>query len=107
MFQRISLPSTLSRSLFRILPGYRFLGAVFLLTLILLLVALTHISIGARSIAWADIFQAIFAFDSQQFVHHIVIKQRLPRLVVAMACGAMLGLAGFSAQKMFQNPLVS
>ncbi|MCJ8349487.1 iron ABC transporter permease [Moritella sp.] len=107
MFQRTSLPSTVSRSLSRILPGYRFLGAVFLLTLMLLLVALTHISIGARAIAWEDIFKAIFSFDSQQFVHHIVIKQRLPRLVVAMACGAMLGLAGFSAQKMFQNPLVS
>lgn len=107
MFQRISLPSTLPRTLLCTLPGYHFLGAVLLLTMMLSLVALTHISIGARPIAWADIFQAIFAFDSQQFVHHIVIKQRLPRLVVAMGCGAMLGLAGFSAQKMFQNSLVS
>ena len=69
--------------------------------------ALFHMSIGAKHIAWQTTFDAIFNFDKTQFTHHIVIKQRLPRLFVAVACGAMLGLTGFQAQKLFQNPLVS
>ncbi len=69
--------------------------------------SLFHMTIGAKYIAWEIVLDAIFDFDKKQFAHHIVIKQRLPRLVVAIACGSMLGLAGFQAQKLFQNPLVS
>lgn len=71
------------------------------------LVGLTHISIGAKSLSWLDIYQATTDFDNQNFTHHIIINQRLPRFMVAMCCGAMLGLAGFKAQKLLQNPLVS
>ena len=70
-------------------------------------VVIWNISLGAVKIPFATIYQAIFHFDSSQFAHHIIVNQRMPRLYVAIVCGASLGLTGFQAQKLFQNPLVS
>lgn len=69
--------------------------------------SLLHISVGALKISWATVWDALFAFDVRQAKHHIIIKQRLPNVLTAIVCGATLGLAGFQAQKLFQNPLVS
>lgn len=73
----------------------------------LILVSLWHTRMGATNIAMKVIYNAIFQFDSSQFQHHIIVNQRLPRLYVAIVCGATLGLAGFQIQKLFQNSLVS
>ncbi|AGH81639.1 ABC transporter permease [Psychromonas sp. CNPT3] len=88
-------------------PNFRYLSAFIAILIGTIIIALMHISVGAKHLSWSEIYQAIFLFDSQVFSHHIVIKQRLPRFMVAMCCGAMLGLCGFKAQKLFQNPLVS
>ncbi len=74
---------------------------------ILVFVSLWHMRMGAADIVIKTIFKAIFQFDSNEFQHHIIVNQRLPRLYVAITCGATLGLAGFQIQKLFQNPLVS
>lgn len=78
-----------------------------LLTIILVMSSLVHIGVGALKISWTTVFDAIFAFDVKQAKHHIIIKQRLPNVLTAIICGATLGLTGFQAQKLFQNPLVS
>ncbi len=73
----------------------------------LVLLSVIHISVGAKVIKWAVIYDAIFHFDASEYMHQIIVKQRMTRLIVAIACGAMLGIAGFATQKLFQNPLVS
>lgn len=88
-------------------PDTKSICAALSVLAVVLLVTILHISVGAKSLAWWDIYQAISHFDSHNYDHHIVINQRLPRLLVAMGCGAMLGIAGFKAQKLLQNPLVS
>ncbi len=86
---------------------YKLLLAWFISFLILIIASLSHVSIGAKTIEWHIIFDAFFSFDPTQYLHQIIIKQRLTRLIVALFCGAALGIAGFAAQKLFQNPLVS
>gem|GEM_PF-1668565 len=88
-------------------PSAKGIYAVLAALVTVLLMSILHISVGAKSLVWWDIYQALSHFDIHNYDHHIVINQRLPRLLVAMGCGAMLGVAGFKAQKLLQNPLVS
>ena len=83
---------------------YRLLFAWLASFMILAFASVSHVSIGAKTIEWHVIYDAFFHFDASQYIHQIIIKQRLTRLVVAIFCGAWLGMAGFAAQKLFQNP---
>ena len=85
----------------------KMMGVWLLWALLLCVMTVWHISTGAMDIPMPSVYDAVFNFNVEQFEHHIVMKQRLPRALVAIACGASLGLAGFQAQKLFQNPLVS
>lgn len=71
----------------------------------LALVALLHIGIGANWVSPATAIEAIFAYDSANFDHQIIVSLRVPRLVVALAVGASLGLAGATLQALTRNPL--
>lgn len=78
-----------------------------ILAVVLVVSSVLHISVGALKISWHTIYDALFAFDVKQAKHHIIMKQRLPNVLTAIVTGATLGLTGFQAQKLFQNPLVS
>lgn len=80
-------------------------GGFVLLALALCLVLVLSITVGARPIALADIWNALTAFDSTQTNHKIILDLRLPRTLVGLLVGAALGLSGAILQGATRNPL--
>ncbi|MEN5148052.1 FecCD family ABC transporter permease [Pseudomonas orientalis] len=64
-----------------------------------------HLAVGAKSIPWSDVWQALLAYDPSNSDHSVIRGSRLPRLWVAMVVGACLGLAGTVMQAVGDNPL--
>lgn len=62
------------------------------------------ISVGARVVALADSWPAVFGFGGDHVVS-IVRELRLPRTIVAVQVGAALGVAGALMQSLTRNPL--
>ncbi len=73
----------------------------------LALLAAVHLTVGARPVAGAEVIAALTDYDPRNYAHIVIIKQRLSRLAVAMALGAMLAASGYVLQKLLRNPLVS
>lgn len=80
-------------------------SVLFLLTALLMLSALCGLSIGTTDIPFTDIFQILFQ-EKDSTAYHILTGIRLPRIIIAIAVGGALGLAGTLLQGMFRNPLV-
>ncbi|WP_439600299.1 FecCD family ABC transporter permease [Devosia sp.] len=80
-------------------------GGFVLLALALCLVLVLSITVGARPIALADIWNALTAFDPTQTNHKIILDLRLPRTLVGLLVGAALGLSGAILQGATRNPL--
>ncbi len=80
-------------------------GGFVLLALALCLVLVLSITVGARPIALADIWNALTAFDATQTNHKIILDLRLPRTLVGLLVGAALGLSGAILQGATRNPL--
>lgn len=81
-----------------------------LLVLALLIICLAFamflgLAIGSSKIALKDIIHTLF-HETDSAAHHILIGIRLPRIIIAIAVGGSLGLAGTLLQGMFRNPLV-
>lgn len=72
---------------------------------LLLLSMLLSIAFGAANIAPADVWNAIFAFDSSSTNHLIIRTLRVPRAAVAVLVGASLAVAGAIMQGLTRNPL--
>ncbi len=68
--------------------------------------ALLALSIGSVSLSIPAIAYALFHPSALGTAHAIVWDLRLPRVLLAMAVGAGLGMAGAMLQAMFRNPLV-
>ena len=78
---------------------------IFLLTVVLLISCLISLSTGAAEIALTDI-PRIIAAGSDSVKYNILFGIRLPRLLLGLAVGGALSLAGTLLQGMFRNPLV-
>lgn len=81
-----------------------------LLRLILILMVMgaagiLHLRLGATSIDWSDVRDAVFHYSADTPVHNIVIEMRLPRFLAAVMVGAALGLSGLLMQGLTNNPL--
>lgn len=74
--------------------------AVFVLTLLLLLGLILHISSGSVNI---DSSAYLTGLNSQQSL--VLWELRLPRLVVVLVIGAGLAISGVALQALFRNPL--
>ncbi|HEV2037610.1 MAG TPA: iron ABC transporter permease, partial [Candidatus Eremiobacteraceae bacterium] len=77
-----------------------------LIALAVPLVGLIALSIGSVQISLADVWGALVHPSAGGGAHTIVWDLRLPRVLIAMAVGAGLGLAGALLQTLFRNPLV-
>lgn len=64
-----------------------------------------HISVGARPVALPTVFEALAAFDPEQFDHVVVRDLRLARAIYAGLVGAALAAAGALMQGVTRNPL--
>ncbi|MBN8190262.1 iron ABC transporter permease [Salipiger thiooxidans] len=81
-----------------------------LLRLILILMVMgaagiLHLRLGATSIDWSDVRDAVFRYSADMPVHNIVIEMSLPRFLAAVMVGAALGLSGLLMQGLTNNPL--
>jgi iron complex transport system permease protein len=70
----------------------------------LLVVALTGLAVGTRSMPLADVL-GVLGGERAGDAAIIVLEQRLPRTVLGLAVGAALGVAGVAAQGLTRNPL--
>ncbi|MFE2376458.1 FecCD family ABC transporter permease [Streptomyces sp. NPDC059398] len=73
------------------------------LVLLALVVGLSLV-VGAKSIAWHTVFDALFHFDGSDD-QLVVRQQRLPRTELGLVVGVALGLAGALMQALTRNPL--
>ncbi|WP_138465684.1 iron ABC transporter permease [Poseidonocella sp. HB161398] len=78
-----------------------------LLIAALLAVSVLHLASGAMPVPPGEVIAALFSYDSGNFSHVIVVKQRLTRLAVALYCGGALAVSGLLMQRVFRNGLVS
>jgi iron complex transport system permease protein len=77
-----------------------------LLGLVVLLLALVSLSVGPVRMTPAQVMGALVApADDPRRI--IVMEIRLPRLILALAIGAILGLSGAAMQGLMRNPLAA
>ena len=67
--------------------------------------ALASLLVGARPIAPSVALDALFSYDASSPAHIIVRDYRLPRMLLAVLCGAAFGVAGALIQAATRNPL--
>lgn len=75
--------------------------------LILTVAFLLSLSLGATTIAPAQVLAALFAFNENVYSHFVVVYQRLPRALIAIFVGALLAVCGAILQGLTRNPLAS
>lgn len=86
--------------------GSRFAYAIGILLAALAAIVLLHIALGRTTLSAEEAAKALFDLSDDKGQRHIVWNLRLPRVLVAIAAGAMLGLAGAIMQVVMRNPLI-
>jgi iron complex transport system permease protein len=69
------------------------------------LLAMLHLGTGSVGLSPTEVLAALVNRPAQPFQHVIVWDLRLPRTLIAITVGAMLGLAGALLQVVMRNPL--
>ncbi|MEX1079077.1 MAG: iron chelate uptake ABC transporter family permease subunit [Homoserinimonas sp.] len=82
----------------------RLIGLCSAVVLLLAMVALS-LALGARDVALADVWNALFAPDASNNDHLVVRDLRIPRTVIGIVVGLSLALAGAIMQGITRNPL--
>ncbi len=90
---------------------HRRLLAIPLLVLLLILVCFAALALGTTSIPLNELVRILTAAllssqDALDPVHTILLDIRLPRIILGIAVGGSLSLAGTILQGLFRNPLV-
>jgi iron complex transport system permease protein len=90
------------------MPHRRYLSIIFILLIILLFTALFGVTAGAVTISFKEVVRVLgilFYPDQEDTNFTILFALRLPRVLLAMAVGASLSVAGTGFQGFFRNPL--
>jgi iron complex transport system permease protein len=82
----------------------RLIGLAAALMLLLLMVVLS-LALGARDVAFGDVWNALFSPDAGNNDHLVVRDLRVPRTVIGVIVGLALALAGTIMQGVTRNPL--
>ncbi len=80
-------------------PQHAIVPAVLLLTIALVVVVALAVSFGATSVSWS----ALFGDDAT--ARAILLRIRIPRVLVGALVGATLAVAGLTFQTLLRNPL--
>lgn len=86
--------------------GHRIKGIWLCLLLGICVLFILHIGLGKTSLSPGQVMQALFHYGSDEEHRYIVWNLRLPRALIAVAAGLMLGTAGSILQVVMRNPLV-
>ena len=79
-----------------------------LMTVLLIVLALTHLAHGAHDISLHDVWSSLsgdFNRTGDKTTHTIIWSIRLPRLLTAIIVGSSLAVSGAALQGLFRNPL--
>src|SRR5439155_15526960 len=88
------------------IAGRRRSGVMAGLVVLVLLLALTSLGIGPVRLSPLTVIEALFGGGSD--VAQVIVREiRLPRAILAIAIGAILGLSGAALQGLLRNPLAS
>ena len=76
------------------------------LTVVVMLLALGSLGTGPVRMSPLSVLNALFGGGSD--VQQVIVREiRLPRAILALAIGAILGLSGAALQGLLRNPLAS
>lgn len=73
----------------------------------ILLLCLTGLKQGATESSWQDILDALFLSGRNPDLEYFVLHLRLPKVLAALAVGAVLAFNGVILQNVLNNPLAS
>ena len=81
-------------------------GALAGLAILVVLLALASLAIGAVRLSPLTVIDALFGGGSD--VQQVIVREiRLPRVILGLSIGAILGLSGAALQGLLRNPLAS
>ena len=84
---------------------YKSIILIIILVIVLIVVSLFSMTVGAADISVKNLFNILISkHDSWQYT--VLMKIRMPRIIMGFAVGGALGLAGALLQGIFRNPLV-
>jgi iron complex transport system permease protein len=84
----------------------RRVGVMLAMSLLVVLLALISLGTGAVRLSPLTVAQALFGGGSD--VAQVIVREiRLPRMILGVAIGAILGLSGAALQGLLRNPLAS
>lgn len=81
-------------------------GIIAALAILVVLLTLVSLGVGPVRMSPADVIQSLFGGGGE--VHRVIVQEiRLPRAILGLAIGAILGLSGAALQGLLRNPLAS
>ncbi len=83
----------------------RYTAVFVLLAAAFLFIVVLNINTGNVKISVPDIVRIIFTGEGEQTQVNIIMKIRLPRILMSAVLGGALSLAGFLLQTFFENPI--
>lgn len=86
------------------MPAARHPALIPILLAVLVAAALGSMGLGPVSLSWPRLLAALIG-QGDGIAHAILFELRLPRTLIALLVGAMLGLAGAALQGYLRNPL--
>lgn len=90
----------------RLAPMTRLAGVTLSLAALVTVLALVSLGTGPVRLSPVSVLDALFGGGSD--VQQIIVREiRLPRTILALAIGAILGLSGAALQGLLRNPLAS
>ncbi len=84
----------------------KFACVIACLLAIFILIVVLHIAFGRTMLSTDEVVRSLLNLTENKGNRQIVWNLRLPRVLVAIAAGAMLGLAGAILQTVMRNPLI-
>ncbi len=83
-------------------------GAFLIGAVVVVLVALVaNLAVGAGETGLRHVLATAVAYDPDDFDHHIIVYQRLPRALIALYVGMLMACGGLVLQGLTRNPLAS
>jgi iron complex transport system permease protein len=83
----------------------RYIVKLLSLFFLLLVTVFSALLVGSESISGADLLEQLFGSANNPVVHSIIFDIRLPRIILALAVGGGLSIAGAVFQATLMNPL--